>query len=78
MASLLALLGSWCSAGRATLAAASVLHPSTTAALNRCPPIPQATEPASLVPLVKGAECVIMAGDQKQLPPTVLSKKALE
>ncbi|PRW21033.1 regulator of nonsense transcripts 1 (RENT1) [Chlorella sorokiniana] len=38
----------------------------------------QATEPASLVPLVKGAECVIMAGDQKQLPPTVLSKKALD
>jgi DNA polymerase III delta prime subunit len=38
----------------------------------------QATEPATLMPLTRGAECVIMAGDQKQLPPTVISQKALE
>lgn len=31
----------------------------------------------SLVPLVKAAECVVMAGDQCQLPPTVLSREAL-
>jgi regulator of nonsense transcripts 1 len=36
----------------------------------------QATEPAALVPLVKGAECVVMAGDTRQLPPTVLSERA--
>lgn len=38
----------------------------------------QATEPSTLIPLVRGAECVIMAGDPKQLPPTVLSKAAME
>ncbi len=35
----------------------------------------QATEPATLVPLTKGAQCVVLAGDPKQLPPTVTSKK---
>lgn len=37
----------------------------------------QATEPAVLVPLTRGAQCVVMAGDPKQLPPTVVSQKAL-
>ncbi|NPB07958.1 MAG: IGHMBP2 family helicase [Aquificae bacterium] len=35
----------------------------------------QATEPSALVPVTK-AKRVIMAGDHKQLPPTVLSEKA--
>ena len=38
----------------------------------------QATEASSLVPLVKGAECLVLAGDQKQLPPTVLSQRAVQ
>lgn len=37
----------------------------------------QATEPAVLVPLTRGSECVVMAGDSKQLPPTVISPRAL-
>jgi superfamily I DNA and/or RNA helicase len=37
--------------------------------------IRQATEPATLVPLTKGAQCVVMAGDPRQLPPTVVSRK---
>lgn len=37
----------------------------------------QATEASTLVPLVKGAECVVAAGDPNQLPPTVLSQEAL-
>lgn len=36
----------------------------------------QATEPAVLVPLTRGAQCCIMAGDPKQLPPTIMSAKA--
>lgn len=38
----------------------------------------QATEPSTLIPLIRGAECVVMAGDPKQLPPTVISQGALE
>ncbi len=37
----------------------------------------QATEPSCLVPLVKGKK-LLMAGDHKQLPPTVLSPEAQE
>ena len=36
----------------------------------------QATEPAALVPLMRGAVQVVMIGDQAQLPPTVLSQEA--
>ncbi|DBB05155.1 TPA: hypothetical protein ACH3X3_010403 [Trebouxia sp. C0006] len=36
----------------------------------------QATEPSTLIPLVRGAESVVMAGDPKQLPPTVISRGA--
>ena len=37
----------------------------------------QATEPSCLIPLVKGKK-LIMAGDHKQLPPTILSRQAQE
>jgi len=36
----------------------------------------QATEPSALVPLMKGAECCVLTGDPKQLPPTVTSARA--
>ncbi len=36
----------------------------------------QATEPSSFVPIVRGARQLIMVGDHKQLPPTVISKRA--
>jgi AAA domain len=38
----------------------------------------QATEPASLVPLIRGCEQLILVGDQNQLPPTILSRGAAE
>ncbi|KAK9835543.1 hypothetical protein WJX74_002650 [Apatococcus lobatus] len=38
----------------------------------------QSIEPSTLIPLVKGAECVVMAGDPCQLPPTVLSPPTSE
>ncbi len=37
----------------------------------------QATEPSCLIPILK-SEKVIMAGDHKQLPPTILNKEAKE
>lgn len=36
----------------------------------------QATEPSTLIPLTRGTECVVMAGDHAQLPPTIISKDA--
>eukprot|EP00892_Ulva_mutabilis_P004345 jgi/Ulvmu1/2282/UM013_0129.1 len=36
----------------------------------------QATEAATVIPLVRGAECVVLAGDPQQLPPTVVSEEA--
>lgn len=38
----------------------------------------QATEPSSLVPIVKGARQLILVGDHRQLPPTVTSRRAEE
>ncbi|GFH09003.1 p-loop containing nucleoside triphosphate hydrolase protein, partial [Haematococcus lacustris] len=37
----------------------------------------QASEPEALVPIMKGTHQVIIVGDHKQLPPTVMSEKAL-
>ncbi len=36
----------------------------------------QATEPATIVPLTKGCRQVVLIGDQKQLPPTIISREA--
>jgi hypothetical protein len=36
----------------------------------------QATEPATIVPLTKGCAQVVLIGDQKQLPPTIISRDA--
>ena len=36
----------------------------------------QATEPATMVPIIRGARQLILIGDHKQLPPTIISKRA--
>ena len=36
----------------------------------------QASEPSALVPIVRGARQLIMVGDHRQLPPTVISREA--
>ena len=36
----------------------------------------QCTEPSSLVPLTKGIEALLLVGDPRQLPPTVISREA--
>ena len=36
----------------------------------------QATEPATVVPLTKGCRQIVLIGDQKQLPPTIISRDA--
>lgn len=36
----------------------------------------QASEPSSLVPIIKGCRQLIMVGDHQQLPPTVVSRRA--
>jgi len=36
----------------------------------------QASEPSSLVPIVKGCRQLVLVGDHQQLPPTVISRKA--
>ena len=38
----------------------------------------QATEPATLVPIVRGCKQLVLVGDHKQLPPTVISSRAEE
>lgn len=38
----------------------------------------QCTEPSILVPLSKGVECLILAGDPQQLPPTVISQEGVQ
>ncbi len=38
----------------------------------------QATEPATLVPIVRGCRQLVLVGDHKQLPPTVISTHAEE
>ena len=36
----------------------------------------QATEPATLVPIIRGCRQLVLVGDHRQLPPTVISKRA--
>ena len=38
----------------------------------------QATEPSTLVPIVRGARQVVLVGDHRQLSPTVISRRASE
>ena len=38
----------------------------------------QASEPSSLVPIVRGCRHLVLVGDHRQLPPTVLSDRAAE
>ena len=38
----------------------------------------QSTEASTLVPLIRGADCILLVGDEQQLPPTILSKEALK
>ena len=35
----------------------------------------QATEPSALVPLLSGCEAMVIVGDPRQLPPTILSQQ---
>ena len=36
----------------------------------------QVTEPMALVPLANGCQQLVLVGDHKQLPPTVVSREA--
>lgn len=38
----------------------------------------QSTEASTLIPLSNGTECLVMAGDPRQLPPTIKSQKAVD
>lgn len=39
-------------------------------------PQAQATEPATIVPIARGARQLVLVGDHKQLPPTIMSREA--
>ncbi|CAG9464879.1 unnamed protein product [Pedinophyceae sp. YPF-701] len=68
--------------GRAEVVAATcagAADPALSGMLFRMVVVDEATqivEPSCIIPLVRGAECVVMAGDPRQLPPTVVSGEA--